>query len=273
MAEKSDTLIRFLLPDAQTRGALICGRHIRESACRIHGLAAEGEHSPGMLFGQALIASILLLSISKGGVRQVLQLDGHQAPIRRVLAETRMHAVRGYVDWRDEISMQGEHASPLGWLGSPVTLSTVRDLGFGQPYVSNILSESPYLADALVEYLNRSVQVRADIVLRRDTGLLIEAMPGCDDARWFAAVEALAAIPDASFDDDATVLKGFASLGMKIVGRDAYRWRCDCNVASMAQALTGMDAEDLRELQDEAGYITLSCRYCGRAHRMKPEST
>jgi len=232
----------------------------------------EGErHAPGELFAQTLIASVLLLSVSKGGVRQVLQLDGNQGPISRILAETRDKSVRGYVDWHDGISTQGEETSPLSWLGSPVTISTVRDLGFGQPYISTVQSESEFLADMLLEYLNKSVQVRADIVLHHDTGLLLEAMPGCDDEHWFPAIEALAAIPDKAFDDEPEqTLKAFESFGIKIVGHDDYHWRCNCDAESMARALAGMSAETLRELQNEAGEIIVSCRYCGASHKLKP---
>jgi len=80
-----DTLTRFLLPDAFSRGAIIRGTGIISSAKQIHGLnGAVAE-----LFGQSLLASILLFSISKGCMRQVLQLDAAadaSAPLFRRVA-------------------------------------------------------------------------------------------------------------------------------------------------------------------------------------------
>ncbi|MDQ6971170.1 MAG: Hsp33 family molecular chaperone HslO [Mariprofundaceae bacterium] len=269
-----DSLIRFLLPGAQTRGAIIRGSHLRDEACRAHGLIDENKHGPGELFGQTLIASILMLSISKGGVRQVLQLDGSQGPITRILAETRSGAVRGYINWNEAASVHGRKSSPLGWLGSPVTVSTVRDPGMGEPYISSIQSDSKYLADMMLDYMRQSVQIRADVLLHHDTGMLIEAMPGCGEDEWFSAVEAMAAIPDAVLDDDPEeILKAFAPLGMRIVGRDNYRWHCGCDGASMARALAGMAVETVRELQDEEGMITVACQYCGATHSVKPDQT
>jgi molecular chaperone Hsp33 len=266
----SDELIRFLLPAAQTRGAIIRASHLRAEACRIHGLVESDRHAPGELFAQTLIASILLLSISKGGVRQVLQLDGSHGPMRRILAETRGGTVRGYVDWNEGVSTHGNSDSPISWLGSPVTLSTVRDPGFGQPYISSVHSACEYLADMLVDYMTQSVQIRADVLLHRDTGLLIEAMPGCGEEEWFSAVRAMAAIPDAALDrDPEQVLEGFDSLGMQIVGRNAYRWYCGCDSGKMARALAGMPAQTLETLKDEQGRITVSCRYCGASHSIK----
>jgi len=267
----TDSLIRFLLPAAQTRGAIIRASHLRAEACRIHGLVEGDRHAPGELFAQTLIASILLLTISKGGVRQVLQLDGTHGPITRILAETRSGVVRGYVDWNEGVSTQGDTASPIGWLGSPVTISTVRDPGFGQPYVSSVQSRSEFLADMLVDYMNQSVQVRADIVLHHDTGLMLEAMPGSGEEQWFSAVEAMAKIPDSALDGEPEeVLQAFAPLGMQIVGRDDYAWHCGCDGEAMARALAGMPAQSIRDLQDKNGMITVSCRYCGASHSIKP---
>lgn len=107
-ADSTDQLIRFLLPRTCTRGAIIKATNIQAGACRIHGLANTDAGSPGQLLGQSLIASILLLSISKGGVRQVLQLNGETGPASRVLAETRSGAVRGYIEWRDETTSRSE---------------------------------------------------------------------------------------------------------------------------------------------------------------------
>ena len=265
-----DQLIRFLLPAAQTRGAIIRADHLRAEACRIHGLVEGKMHAPGELFAQTLIASILLLSISKGGVRQVLQLDGSGGPITRILAETRSGAVRGYMEWTEGVSVQGSSASPISWLASPVTISTVRDPGYGQPYISSVQSSSEYLADMLVDYLHTSVQIRADVLLHGDTGMLIEAMPGCGEEEWFSAIEAMAAIPEARLDDDPElILQGFAELGMRIIGRDEYAWHCGCDAEKMARALAGMSPEELQDLKDEQGRITVSCRYCGASHSLK----
>jgi len=268
----ADTLIRFLLPGARTRGAIIQAKHLRAEACRVHGLAEKTKHTPGELFAQSLIASILMLSISKGGVRQVLQLDGTHSPIKRILAETKSGAVRGYIDWNEGVSTQGNAASPVGWLGSPVTISTVRDPGFGQPYISTVQSEADYLADMLVEYMHQSVQIRADVVLHHNTGILLEAMPDCSDEHWFSAVEAMAAIANADLDGEPEkVLQAFAQLGMQVIGKDVYTWHCDCDSQSMARALAGMAPEQLQELKDEHGMITVSCRYCGSSHSVKPD--
>ncbi len=266
----SDDLIHFLLGSTHVRGVIIRATHISETACRIHGLPDAGPGSAGELLTQTLIGSILLLSISKGGVRQVLQLDGEGGPIERALAESRAGAVRGYLAWSDNISMRAPGGTSLSLLGAHVRCATVRDLGFGEPYVSVTEADSDHLADVLVHYLSQSVQIRADIVLRGDLGLLLEAMPGCSDDDWFATLEALAGIDDQALaETPERIVQSFDTLGVKILNRQPWNWRCDCKPETLAAALTSMDPTTLAELQDEAGYITLSCSYCGKNHRIR----
>ena len=269
MADNTDRLIRFLLPQGQCRGAIIRAENIVQEGSRLHGLSS----APAKLFGQGLIASVLLLSISKGGLRQVLQLDGEGGPVSRLLAECGNNAVRGYMQWTDQISQQPETDGELAWLGNHIKLSTVRDMGVGQPYVSTIEAGSPWLADVLVQYLAQSVQIRADIILQGNLGLMIEAMPGCDDAHWFKAVDAMASINQKQLKaSPESILESFASLGCKTVGVDEYAYRCRCNPEIMVQALSAMPVEDLNGLRNNDGNISLTCRYCNKSYEMDASS-
>ncbi|MDQ6996031.1 MAG: Hsp33 family molecular chaperone HslO [Mariprofundus sp.] len=271
MAENTDQLIRFLLPEAHSRGVIIRANHLFSEANRIHGLNGQVAD----LFNQSLLASILLLSISKGGMRQVLQLDATSpAPLQRILVEARLGAVRGYINWQeDQTAIHHNNAGGLSdWMGSLLRLSTVRDLGVGQPYISTIEHDSGFLADHLIHYLHQSVQIRADIILHGDLAIMIEAMPGCDEGHWFSAVEAMAKIPSQALDNDTTasLLSYFDSLHCKIAGSDAYCYQCDCSPEKMAGAIQNLPQEQLATLADASGNITVSCQYCDASHIIKP---
>ncbi len=276
MAENSDQLIRFLLPEAHCRGVVIRAEQMFAESNRMHGL-----NGPVVsLFDQSLLAAILLLSISKGGMRQVLQLDATvPAPLQRILVEARRGAVRGYLNWREDQPVLHQtaihHNAGDGisdWLGKPIRLSTVRDLGVGQPYISTIEHGSDFLADYLIHYLNQSVQIRADIILHGNLAIMIEAMPGCDDDRWFKAVETMAKIPSAALQDESpeSLLGYFDSLRCKVAGRDNYRYQCDCSPEKMAEAIKNLPSDQLASLADESRQITVSCQYCDAHHIIKP---
>jgi len=268
MDVSADHLIRFILPAARSRGAIVRARTIHAEVGRVHGLSGE----PQKLLTKTLVAASLLHSVSKGGVRHVLQIDGEGGPIQRVMGEAGQGIVRGYMLWRDDMA----HLSPSGgegeldWLGSEVKLACVRDLGFGQPYISRTEAKGSYMADALVEYLQRSVQVRADILLHNNLGLMLEAMPGCDDEHWMQAVQAMAAISDQQLDQPVEeILKAFSMLDCSILEQDALAYACGCNPQAMAGILNSMDPVGLDELRDEGGNITASCRYCDRSYAIK----
>ena len=159
-------------------------------------------------------------------------------------------------------------------MGSPIKLSTVRDLGIGQPYVSTIEHDSDFLADHLVHYLHQSVQTRADIILHGDLAILIEAMPGCDDERWFTAVKCLASVPDQALEQQnpEQLLQYFESLGCKAAGVDHYAYHCACSIEKMRQAVESIPDTSLAELADEQGKVRISCQYCDKFYEIDARS-
>ena len=269
MDTNADQLIRFMLPEQRVRGCFIRGTQIKAAACQIHGVHGDA----AAMFSQLLLGTILLLSINKGGIRQVLQLDATSktAPMQRMLAEVRSGCVRGFIRWQDQHSSKTDGQQDIAaWMGTPLLVSTVRDSGMGEPYVSTIESDAEYMPDHLLRFLTQSVQTRADIVLRDDVGIMLEAMPGCSDAHWFEAIGALAKISqqDLQHADEAMLQRAFAQLTLRIVGRDAYRWHCGCQPERMAKSLLQMPAEQLADLVGDDGNICVSCQYCRSEHKV-----
>jgi len=189
-----------------------------------------------------------------------------------MMAETRPGAVRGYVNWQEQqIALRYEEQAGLSsWMGSPIRLSTIRDMGVGEPYISSIEHNSEYLADFIIHYLHQSVQIRADIILHGDLAIMIEAMPGCEEAHWFTAVETMAKIPNSVLESALTesILGHFSELKCKTVGTDHYAYRCSCSQEKMKAALQGISLEQLHQMADENGKVTLSCQYCDNVYTL-----
>lgn len=276
MATDVDSLIRFILPKYRVRGCLIRGTQIHAASMRTHGLAEQ----PAQLFSQLLLGAILMLSMNKGGVRQVLQLDATNAqqklPIRRMLAEVRNGCVRGYLQWQDGNAVQrnDSDAALTGWMGNPLILSVVRDTGIGEPYVSTVESSADFITDHLLRFATTSVQTRADMILCNDLGIMLEAMPGCSDTEWFAAIKVLAGISSEHLErfNDQQLLDEFSSVGIKVLGRDTYQWHCGCQPERMLQSIMKMERKDLETLTDTDGYVSVSCQYCKKLHRVHIDS-
>jgi len=268
MDTNSDQLIRFMLPKQRVRGCFIHATAIKADACQAHGLHGDA----ATMFSQMLLGTIMLLSINKSGVRQVLQLDAGNdttAPIQRMLGEVRSGCVRGYISWQHAVSQKRDGTPDItAWMGTPLLVSTVRDTGVGEPFVSTVESDAAYMADHLVRYLQQSVQTRADLVLDDDTALLLEAMPGCSEEAWFEAIGALAKVDLKTLRDDAesSLIEAFAPLELHVVGRDPYRWHCGCKPERMAESINNLPSEQIQELADAEGMVRVSCQYCGKEH-------
>ncbi len=268
MADNKDTLIRFMLPTLHVRGCMIRAAHLRHQGAAIHGLGDEVAE----LFAQMMAGAVLMLSMSKGGIRQVLQLDAmnEAAPVQRMLSEVQSGHVRGYVSWQEaHNSMRsGTDRELASWMGSPLRVSVVRDFGRGEPYVSTIESNADYMADHLTHFTAQSIQTRADFVLRGEVGLMLEAMPGCQDVHWHDAVAALAAISNDTIDalQESSLQSCFAAQHIRIVGRDDWRWHCHCQPERMTQAIARLPHEQLQGLMDDHGNISVNCQYCRKTY-------
>jgi len=262
---QSDPLTRFILKKTLTRGAIIQMNHIKDEAAKVHQL----NDLESDFFSQVMAGSILLLSVSKGGVRQVMQLDGHEGSIHRIASESRQGAVRGYINW-------GQHrhlgSADLSALGKRVQLSTIRDSGMGQPYISTVECSENHLADALLHYSRQSVQLQADFVLHKNTAIMIESMPQCSEEQWFESIETLATISNNILEEQTTtdILTHFSTLGCHILGQDDYRYQCHCKAGTMFSALKNLDKATLTSLEDEEGKVTLSCQYCAKKYQLNP---
>lgn len=261
-----DQLVRFMLRKTLTRGVIIQMNNIRKEATKVHQLdALESE-----LFAQVMAGSILLLSISKGGVRQVMQLDSQDSNsvIQRMSSESRQGAVRGYVSKQQGQSLK---EADLSALGSHVKLSTIRDTGVGQPYVSTVDCPAVHLADALLHYTRQSVQTQADFVLYKNTAIMIEAMPQCSEEQWFESMQTLAAISNSTLQKQSSteILSAFSELQCRVLGTDDYRYQCHCKPEVMLGALEKLDKETLKSLKDDEGKVTLSCQYCAKKYQLK----
>ncbi|MDQ6961883.1 MAG: Hsp33 family molecular chaperone HslO [Mariprofundaceae bacterium] len=264
-----DQLIRFMLRKTLTRGVIIQMNNIREEATRLHSLGElESE-----LFTQVMAGSILLLSISKGGIRQVTQLDSQDkdSHVQRVASESRQGAVRGYLSKK---TTQPLIQADLSALGSQVKLSTIRDTGVGQPYVSTVDCPAIHLADALLHYTRQSVQTQADFVLYKNTAIMIEAMPQCSEKQWFDSMQALASISNTSLQEKSSIdiMDAFSDLECRVLGKDDYRYQCHCKPEVMLDALEKLDKETLASLEDDEGNVTLSCQYCAKTYQLKSQN-
>lgn len=280
-----DKIIRATAADGAIKMAVITARDTVERARQIHSLsptacAALGRTLCGAsLLGQAMKEEKATLTIRVNG----------GGPIGSVVAVSDCEGnVRGYVDNPAcELPLRADGKLNVGGaVGRDGMLTVSRDLGMREPYIGSVELVSGEIAEDLTAYLLESEQVPSacalgvlvdtDRTIRAAGGFIVQLMPGADE-------ELITKLEDNIFlmdqlttvlDEDGTdalfaqVLKGF---DWHTVGEYPVCYRCYCSRERVEQALTVIEAEELREMAAAGEEITVSCQFCDRRYRFTPE--
>lgn len=274
MDQSNDILLRFLLPGAGVRGAIVrLGPSWRE-------LAGHGAPDPtsARLLGEACAATALLSGHVKVEGRLSIQLRG--GPIATLFAEaTAAGTLRGIVRLRD-----GATAPPsdLTALGADALLAiTLENPGLGghDPvrYQGLVTPEAARLDQVLEAYFSQSEQLPTRLHLACGTeaaaGLLLQKLPGGeDDADGFRRAGILL---DTLRDDELLTLppleivhRLFHEEAPELLAETPLRFGCSCSRERVADVLLALG----REEADAAvvagdGMATIGCEFCGRDYR------
>lgn len=190
MTAQSDSLIRFLLPDAGVRGV-----HVRLQATW-QDIQSHGEYpdSATELLGDACVASALFTGHTKVDGRLSIQLRSNTA-LRTLFAEcTAAGTLRGIV----QLAEGGDAPRDLTDLGQDSLLAiTIENPGLDprepQRYQSLVALTAPELDEAFEDYFRQSEQLPTRLLLAADrdgaAGLLLQKLPGDegDDDGWARA--------------------------------------------------------------------------------------
>lgn len=190
MTANSDSLIRFLLPDAGVRGV-----HVHLQATWQEILShAEYPDTAAELLGEACVASALFTGHTKIDGRLSIQLRSSTA-LRTLFAEcTAAGTLRGIA----QLSEGGDAPRDLSSLGDDAILAiTIENPGLDprepQRYQSLVGLTAPELDEAFEDYFRQSEQLPTRLLLAADrngaAGLLLQKLPGDegDEDGWARA--------------------------------------------------------------------------------------
>lgn len=245
--------------------------------------AAKNNHNLSLLntvlLGRTLTAAMLLASELKGEERITMRFEGN-GPVGMIQAEAnRVGEVRGYVQ---------HPAAELNYAGSETEIG--QGLGLGLLTVSKILYNEAEPRTSTIEiirgdilsdvahYLVQSEQVPSAVLLDvslKDNGevdqaggILIQRMPGADDAIMKTLETTLEKLPtvsellaDQMYIDTIMELAG-SPYTIKELTRQPVHFFCRCSPERFKNALALLSYEDLKEMEGEDQEMV--CHYCGK---------
>lgn len=273
MTAQSDTLLRFLLPDAGVRGVHV---HLDATWQKILSHAAYPPAAAELL-GEASVASALFTGHTKVDGRLAIQLRSNTA-LRTLFAEcTAAGTLRGIVQLTDD----GQDAPrDLQALGEDALLAiTIENPGLDprepQRYQSLVELSASGLDEAFEDYFRQSEQLPTRLLLSADgtraAGLLLQKLPGDqgDDDGWSRASALFETLGKQELLDvpGAELLhRLFHEEQPELLGERPLQFACSCSRERVSGMLQALGEEEARAAAEPTGAVEVRCEFCGQEY-------
>ncbi|MFL9584582.1 Hsp33 family molecular chaperone HslO [Stenotrophomonas sp. AB1(2024)] len=272
MTAQTDSLVRFLLPDAGVRGVHV---HLDASWQQI---LSHGTYPPAAaeLLGEATVASALFTGHTKVDGRLSIQLRSDTA-MRTLFAEcTAAGTLRGIV----QLSGEGDAPRDLAALGEDALLAiTIENPGLDprepQRYQSLVGLGASGLDEAFEDYFRQSEQLPTRLLLAADggraAGLLLQKLPGDegDTDGWVRASALFETLGKQELLDaagDTLLHRLFHEEAPELLGERPLRFACSCSRERVEGMLQSLGREEARAAAEPTGAVEIRCEFCGREY-------
>ncbi len=259
---------RFLFPDSDIRGELV---QVESSVSRI----LEGHSYPlpvQGLIGEAVAAGALLASTLKFKGRLALQAQG-KGPVSLLLAECshdgELRALARHSDGQD-----WSHGDIQTLIGEGTMVITITP-NQGRQYQGIVPLNGDTLAECLQGYFQQSEQLPTSLWLasgnNRAAGLLLQRLPNQlattdGNNQMWEHLDALASTLQMeellNLDDQTILHRLFHDTPPQLPDAQPLQFGCTCSRDRNRNALISLGNQELQQLLDEDGEVTLTCDFC-----------
>jgi molecular chaperone Hsp33 len=246
------------------------------------------------LLGQAVAASVLLAATLKFRGTLTLQLQGDGAIsllVAQCTHDFRLRAVARFDEERvDAISATSSATSKrdaqtfrqlVGTTGRVAV--TVEADERSMRYQGVVPLRGGSLADSLEAYFASSEQLPTRLILAADdergAGFLVQKVPGASTAdeseleeTWKEAqrgIEKLSPADLLACPVEELLERGFAEHDMRLFRGTPVQFECRCNQGRVSGLLRALGAEEVRDILQEQGAVTVTCEFCHRPYRFE----
>ncbi len=272
MTAQTDSLIRFLLPDAGVRGV-----HVQLQATWQEILShAMYPDNAAELLGEACVASALFTGHTKVDGRLSIQLRSNTG-LRTLFAEcTAAGTLRGIAQLADGADAPRDLSS----LGSDALLAiTIENPGLDprepQRYQSLVGLTAPALDEAFEDYFRQSEQLPTRLLLAADrngaVGLLLQKLPGDEGdedgwARASALFDTLGKAELLATPAEQMLHRLFHEEKPELMGSKPLAFGCSCSHERVASMLVSLGEGEARAAAEDTGAVDVRCEFCGREY-------
>ena len=279
----TDLVRRFIFEKQPVRGHWVN----LESAWR--ELRAHGRYPEAVerLLGEAVAAVVLLAASLKFHGTLTFQLQGNGAMHLLVAQCTQDFGLRALARFDESAVAALPAAAPRGALfralvGTEGRLTvTVEADQKGARYQGVVPLEGRSLAESLEAYFASSEQLPTRVLLAADAarsaGLLVQKLPGAGgtgdeepDAAWQGAQHGIERLKEAELLESGVeelLARGFPERDLRLFRGSPVRFECRCGEGRVAGLLRALGEDEVKEVLQEQGSVTVTCEFCQRPFR------
>lgn len=278
-----DRILRTITSDGSLMASAIQSTDLVYTAQQLHGLSKTATAALGRLLTGASLMGAMLKSDQAS---LTLKVNGGGPLGNLVAISTANGDVRGYVDEPSvELPLKPNGKLDVGGaVGCDGRLAVLRDFGGKEPYVGQVELVSGEIAEDLTQYYAQSEQTPTvcalGVLVDKDGGeallaggLLIQALPGADDAALarleenVSRLEPVTTLLARGLTLEQICQQALAGFEVEVLDEFQVHYACPCSKDRFAGALLTLGAPEIRSLPlDEQGRAETVCQYCGRRY-------
>lgn len=281
MDKTQSRITRAMTADGSARVIFAETTAIVERAHEIHNTSK----TMTAVLGRCLTAASIMGSLLKDKGNTVsLQINGDGPCGKIVCISDYCGNVRGYAENPDtELPPNSVGKLNVGGAVGNGTLTVVRDLGFGEPYigVSNLVSGE--IAEDITEYFASSEQTPTvcalGVLADKDNsckaagGFVLQLLPGADETiipKLEANISNLEPVSAMVYRGDSAeqiIDRILFGIEYQLFDEIDIGYKCPCSRESYIRGLISIGSAELQSIIDEGKPIETRCRYCCATHK------
>ena len=276
-----DQLFTLTLLNGEVRVFICDTTRLVDKARRTHMMSRTATAALGRLLSVGVMMGAMLKT---GGDSVTLTIKG-DGPLGQLVAVARPDGtIKGYVVSPEvELPLNARGKLDVGGaIGRNGQMTVIRDMGLREPYVGQVNLVSGEIGEDFAYYFTTSEQapslvsvgVRVKDHVTASGGMIIQPMPGCQEAALLLLemrapdYSDLSAAIERGVGLDALCEEYFEGLQPKVLARQTPEYRCDCSRSRIERALVTLGKDEIEDMIKEQGGAQMTCHFCKHEYEL-----
>ena len=282
---RDNTITRAMTRCGNARIIIINSKAMVNEAVRIHNLSPTAAAALGRTLTATSMTGIMLKD-KEDTVTVTFNGDG---VCGKVLAVSDYYGnTKGFVQYpQADLPLNSKGKLDVAGAVGKGTMSVVKDMGKGEPYVGLVPIVSGEIAEDFTQYFATSEQTPTvcalgvlmgnDYKCKSAGGFMIQLLPGADDSFIDRLEARLPLIPPVSamFSSGKTneeyLKEILGDIEFDIFDEADVSYYCNCSKERVEKAIVSIGKDEIDSMIDEGKEIEVSCQFCDKIYKFTPD--